>query len=150
MISFISRMSILTSDGKRRTSQLIRSAIKYSNLLSILLYLAGFIVFAYFINDGGRTYFSDNALSPGLADRQFKDGKQTESYLRDLEALTANSDHIPAEYLSDKFKRFGLEFYEQNFTLNSPFDKSHHHGKNVYAILRAARASSTEAIVIST
>ena len=44
----------------------------------------------------------------------------------------------------------GLEVYTHNFTLNFPFGKGKQfHGQNLYAILRAPRASSTEALVLS-
>lgn len=58
---------------------------------------------------------------------------------------------VPTAWLMAKFRQIGLEAYTHNFTLNYPFNGGHtYRGKNIYAILRAPRIGSTEAIVIST
>lgn len=58
---------------------------------------------------------------------------------------------MPTAWILAKFKQFGLETYTHNFTLNYPFNGGHsYQGKNIYAIVRAPRAGSTEAIVITT
>jgi glycosylphosphatidylinositol transamidase len=46
--------------------------------------------------------------------------------------------------------QLGLEVYTHNFTLHYPLGKTENYtGENVYAILRAPRASSTEALVLA-
>lgn len=58
---------------------------------------------------------------------------------------------MPTAWLLAKFQQIGLEAYTHNFTLNYPLGGGKvFNGKNVYAILRAPRIGSTEAIVIST
>ena len=52
--------------------------------------------------------------------------------------------------IHDLFNDLGLEVYTHNFTLNFPFGNGKQfQGQNIYAILRAPRASSTEALVLS-
>lgn len=146
-------MSLLTSDDSRKSLQLILQAIRFSTLLSIISYLAGLGYFGYLIYEPDKTYFSDNGLLPGLASREFTFGKLADQYLTEIENVTSSlpENEIPVEYLRTKFTDFGLEFYEHQFQLNYPFgEREQHRGRNVYAILRAPRAASTEALVIST
>ncbi|KAI2806621.1 hypothetical protein RDWZM_006474 [Blomia tropicalis] len=149
-------MSLLTSDDSRKTSKILRKAIHFSTFLSILSFIAGLCVLAYLVYDPDKTYFSDNGLLPGLASREYTSevGKADE-YLSELKNITSNmkdNDDLPVHYLREKFvEELGLEFYEHRFRLNYPFgQRPSFDGKNVYAILRAPRASSTEALVIST
>ncbi|GLV39733.1 Glycosylphosphatidylinositol anchor attachment 1 [Carabus blaptoides fortunei] len=59
-------------------------------------------------------------------------------------------DSIPYPWLLAKFRQIGLDTYSHNFTLNYPLGKPQKFtGKNVYGILRAPRASSTESVVLS-
>lgn len=58
---------------------------------------------------------------------------------------------IPYAWLLAKFSQIGLDTYTHNFTLHYPLaDGRSFRGKNVYAILRAPRAASTEALILST
>ena len=58
---------------------------------------------------------------------------------------------VPIPWLKASLTQLGLEVYSHNFTLNYPLskDNANYTGENVYAILRAPRASSTEALVLS-
>ncbi|GJQ66683.1 hypothetical protein Trydic_g4644 [Trypoxylus dichotomus] len=57
---------------------------------------------------------------------------------------------MPYSWLLAKFKQIGLDTYTHNFTLNYPLGKlQKFSGKNVYGILRAARAESTESVILS-
>ena len=146
-------MSLLTSDDSRKSSQLLLQAIRFSTFLSILSYIGGVGYFGYLIHESDKTYFSDNGLLPGLASREFTYGKLADQYLAELENITESlaENEIPQAYLRSKFEDFGLGFYQHDFVLNYPFgQRSKHQGRNVYAILRAPRAASTEALVIST
>lgn len=146
-------MSLLTSDDSRKSSQLLLTAIRFSTWLSILSYIAGLAYFGYLVYEPDKTYFSDNGLLPGLASREFTYGKLAEQYLSELENITADQAEgtIPSGYLRSKFTEYGLYFYEHPFQLNYPFgQRTKYQGENVYAILRAPRAASTEALVIST
>ena len=146
-------MSLLTSDDSRKSSQLLLTAIRFSTWLSILSYIAGLAYFGYLVYEPDKTYFSDNGLLPGLASREFTYGKLAEQYLSELENITSDQPEgaIPSGYLRSKFTEFGLYFYDHPFQLNYPFgQRTKHQGGNVYAILRAPRAASTEALVVST
>ena len=65
------------------------------------------------------------------------------------DAAAVGGDHS-MDLLEGFFSDMGLEVYTHNFTLNFPFGKGKKfQGKNLYAILRAPRASSTESLVLS-
>lgn len=58
--------------------------------------------------------------------------------------------NTPYTWIETKMKEIGLETYVHEFTLSSPFHRHQKYfGKNVYGILRAPRASSTEGIIIT-
>ncbi|XP_071642867.1 glycosylphosphatidylinositol anchor attachment 1 protein isoform X2 [Temnothorax longispinosus] len=58
-------------------------------------------------------------------------------------------DSMPYAWLSAKFSQLHLDVYVHNFSLIYPFQEQKFVGQNVYGIVRAPRASSTEAIVVS-
>ena len=71
-----------------------------------------------------------------------------------MDKLREDSAAAGGDYSMDLLEGFfsdmGLEVYTHNFTLNFPFGKGKKfQGKNLYAILRAPRASSTESLVLS-
>ena len=72
-------------------------------------------------------------------------------YLRNLkEEKNKYEDDLPVPWLQAAFQQLGLEVYTHNFTLHHPLGRdAKYFGQNVYAILRAQRASSTEALVFS-
>ncbi len=72
-------------------------------------------------------------------------------YLEDLaEERKRYESGMPVPWLHAMFHQIGLEVHTHNFTLRSPVDRRRTFtGQNVYAILRAPRASSTEALVFS-
>ena len=115
-------MGLLTSD-KSRVNFLFSFVHKYGNRLSVLLYLSGIVTFAIFISEqwSEKTYFSDNALLPGLVNREFTLSSQAESMLKVLSDETQKSSgKIPFQRIEYEFQRIGLEVYHQNFTLNYP------------------------------
>lgn len=58
---------------------------------------------------------------------------------------------IPYAWFNAKFSQLGLDVYTHNFSLDYPLQEGKRfQGKNVYGIVRAPRASSTEALVLST
>ena len=143
------RMGLLTKDSKENC--LVSFVGRHLHALCFLLFclsISGFLLIAS-ERVCDRTYFSDNALLPGLVQREFAQQKQTDQLLEQLQSQS-HGDRLPAAWLTKQFQAFGLEVYEQNFTLFYPFGrKSQFGGKNLYAILRAPRAASTEAIVLS-
>ncbi|XP_077270202.1 glycosylphosphatidylinositol anchor attachment 1 isoform X2 [Temnothorax americanus] len=58
-------------------------------------------------------------------------------------------DSMPYAWLSAKFSQLHLDVYIHNFSLIYPFQEQKFVGQNVYGIVRAPRASSTEVIVVS-
>lgn len=58
-------------------------------------------------------------------------------------------DKMPHAWLSAKMNQMNLDVFIHNFTLNYPFKKHKFTGQNIYGIVRASRAASTEAIVVS-
>ncbi len=72
-------------------------------------------------------------------------------YLRDLKEEKKNYESgLPVPWLQAMFHQLGLEVHTHNFTLHHPLGRDQSYsGQNVYAIVRAPRASSTEALVFS-
>lgn len=127
--------------------------IRYGSKVAIILYLSGIAGFALLISEdmSDRTYFSDNALLPGLVNREFTLGSRAESILKLLEGETSSGlGQMPVKFIKSQFASLGLEVYSQNFSLHYPFGKKEvFFGENVYAVLRAPRAPSQEAMVLS-
>lgn len=128
--------------------------IQHSLKLIIFTFFVGIIWFCLLASDvfNNKTYFSENALLPGLVDRKFNSGSSVKRLLDSLvEEAKNHRSVLPSAWIQGHFRQMGLDVYENNFTLRYPFEsKSIYSGKNVYAILRAPKVASTEAIVIST
>ncbi|XP_033632798.1 glycosylphosphatidylinositol anchor attachment 1 protein-like isoform X1 [Asterias rubens] len=134
---------------------------RFYKIGSVLCYVAGIaymLALAYPTLNAG-TYFSENALLPGLVDREYSDAsynvdQRAEAYKKVIDS----DDRMPVEYLKAMFTEIGLDTYTQNFTINHPFLDTDIignervpkviKGTNVYAILRAPRIAGTEAIVM--
>ncbi|EFA06039.1 glycosylphosphatidylinositol anchor attachment 1 protein [Tribolium castaneum] len=145
-------MGLLT-DPSAGQGKLTKALLKYYTKLCVLLYIGGigwFCSLAYTPMNAG-TYFSENALLPGLVKSEFREDAIAKTYHSELlDEMKKYEDSIPYPWLLAKMKQIGLDTYTHNFTLNYPLGKPQKFvGKNVYGILRAARASSTEALVLS-
>ncbi|KAK5648233.1 hypothetical protein RI129_003125 [Pyrocoelia pectoralis] len=146
-------MGILTdpSAGQGKITKII---IKYYSKISVLMYVGGvmwFFLLAYSPLNAG-TYFSENALLPGLVKSEFRDESSARQYFDELQdEMKLYENSIPYPWILAKFQQIGLDTYTHNFTLNYPLGKANikYAGKNVYGILRAARAGSTESLVMS-
>ncbi|CAG9813559.1 unnamed protein product [Phaedon cochleariae] len=145
-------MGLLT-DPSTGQGKFVKLLLKYYNKLCILLYLSGIIWFCAlaYPTMNASTYFSENALLPGLVKSQFREDKEAMRYHEELmDEMKKYGDSLPYSYLLAKFRQIGVDTYTHNFTLNSPLNKKEkYEGKNLYGILRAARGSSTEALVLS-
>ncbi|KAI4469274.1 glycosylphosphatidylinositol anchor attachment 1 protein [Holotrichia oblita] len=145
-------MGLLT-DPSAGQSKIIKILMKYYSKFCIILYLGGIIAFCMLAYRpfNAETYFSENALLPGLVRSEYRDGSTPHVYYRELlDEMEKYESKIPYSWLLAKFKQLGLDTYTHNFTLNYPLGKSQKFtGKNVYGILRAARAASTESVVLS-
>jgi len=74
-----------------------------------------------------ETYFSENALLPGLVKGQLNDntGSSFRDHFRELNAEAQHYEtETPHAYLISKFKNLRLETYSHNFTLNYPLKKN--------------------------
>uniref|UniRef100_A0A336MQS1 CSON005394 protein n=1 Tax=Culicoides sonorensis TaxID=179676 RepID=A0A336MQS1_CULSO len=130
--------------------------IKYGRRICFFLYLAGVIWFCCLAHNdlNTATYFSENALLPGLVYSEIRTSELSNNARQLLDDLNAEREKhttdTPHAFLLAKMKKIGLDTYSHNFTLNYPLgSRKVFEGKNVYGILRAPRIASTEAIVIT-
>lgn len=127
-------------------------------LLYYSIYLAGVATFLIIIADPFTmsTYFSDNSLLPGLANREFSLSTEAEYYLRDMKKLTINSVNnssmhdLPGvvNFIKQEIENFGLDAIQQSFAFP---DKERTHlinGTNIYTIIRGERSTSSESVTI--
>ncbi|CAG9805004.1 unnamed protein product [Chironomus riparius] len=151
-MGLLSDPSLSASDKKLKYINLIS---KYANGFCFLLYLVGFLWFCAlsFPQLQSNTYFSENALLPGLVLSEIKMDtvNMARTLLTELEhERETHKSAIPYPWMQAKMKQIGLETYVHNFTLNYPFGGGKtFQGKNIYGILRAPRIGSTESIVLS-
>uniref|UniRef100_A0A1B0DKR5 Glycosylphosphatidylinositol anchor attachment 1 protein n=1 Tax=Phlebotomus papatasi TaxID=29031 RepID=A0A1B0DKR5_PHLPP len=149
-------MGLLTDpSGLSQKAKYTKLLKRHCKLLCNLLFVAGVAWFAALSdsNFNHGTYFSENALLPGLVYSSIK--KDTSNFAVNLqEELSrereSHQNTIPTAWLLAKMKQIGLDASSHNFTLNYPFGGGKvFTGNNVYGILRASRIGSTESIVIS-
>ncbi|XP_038046352.1 glycosylphosphatidylinositol anchor attachment 1 protein-like [Patiria miniata] len=134
---------------------------RFHKVGSLLCYVAGvayMLALAYPTLNAG-TYFSENALLPGLVDREYADSSyNVEQLAEEYKKVIDGGEGLPVAYMETKFTQLGLDTYTQNFSVKHPFLETEVIGKrrvpktiqgtNVYAILRAPRIAGTEAIVL--
>ncbi|GAV06044.1 hypothetical protein RvY_16083 [Ramazzottius varieornatus] len=144
-------MGLLTDPGK--SEQMAKLLAKNYAKLSALAYIVGLCWTFAIVDDHFtlRTYFSENALLPGLVEPAFTStdeafAKMQYKLLIDLQRKP--DSHFPVDFLHDAFRKLGLEAYVHSYNYTLPGD-GHKHGKSVYAILRASRANSQESMVLA-
>lgn len=145
-------MGLLTDPNTGRGSWLSTIIIKHHTALSWLCYVAGIIFLLVLPHPiyNGRTYFSENALLPGLVTGEFNEERSADRYLESLKEENAKyPGTAPFPWLEAQFKQLGLDVYTHHFTLDYPLANKSFSGSNVYAILRAPKAASTEAVVLT-
>lgn len=122
---FDCNMGLLTdpSTGKGKLTKLL---LKYYNKICVILLVAGVIGFcglAYPSFNAG-TYFSENALLPGLVKSQFREDQEAGLFYEELkDEMKKYEDSIPYSWLLAKFRQIGLDTYVHNFSLISPLSK---------------------------
>ncbi|XP_044760728.1 glycosylphosphatidylinositol anchor attachment 1 protein [Coccinella septempunctata] len=145
-------MGLLT-DPNCDQGKLTKALLKYYNAICILFYLAGITCFLALASRevSNNTYFSENALLAGLVKSQFADDPLARLYYNELQdEMKKYDDSLPYPWLLAKFQQIGLDTYTHNFSLHPVLGKSKKFsGKNVYGILRAPRAASTESLILS-
>ncbi|KAK2187644.1 hypothetical protein NP493_159g04034 [Ridgeia piscesae] len=149
----------LLSNPKTR-QKLMNVILRYNNKLCFVCYVVGlcwFLALAY-TPFNAKTYFSENALLPGLVKSNAHSDSGAGNYLRNLKdelrlsKETRKQQSIPSSWLEAQLRQLGLDTYVQNFTFKYPVGilKGHaYQGQNVYGILRAPKTASTEAIVLT-
>ena len=71
------------------------------------------------------TYFSENALLPGLVQGDYSEDSDAQAFLAEIQAEAKKYPFsIPDEWLAKKFRQLFLEAYIQNFTLNNPLKEN--------------------------
>ncbi|NXT39931.1 GPAA1 protein, partial [Pelecanoides urinatrix] len=101
-----------------------------------------------------RTYMSENAMGSTMVEEQFLFGERALSYGREFAGHKKKAGGMPVAWLEKTMWALGLEVHRQPFSRTLPFpDETRERymvkGTNVYGILRAPRAASTESLVLS-
>ncbi|CAG4939751.1 unnamed protein product [Colias eurytheme] len=146
----------LLSDPEYGSMRFIKVLKRIHYPLCFLFYIGAIVWFFLLANRefNNETYFSENALLPGLVTNEFY-GEQAakqfyNEFLMELEDKYDDTDEMPVPWLVGKMSQLHLEVYTHNFTLNYPLGQGQvFKGTNVYGILRAARTSSLEALVLT-
>lgn len=140
-------MGLLSNpDSSTKLSKILSAVRRWHQSVSILLYLVGvgWICGIFWPAFSQHTYFSENALLPGLVDEQFNEIRLVQEHLRSLQ-----SSPSPIDYVTAAMRDSRLEVYEQNFTLTNPLQPTDtHQHRNVYGIVRAPRANGIESLVV--
>jgi len=145
-------MGLLTDPNSSRGGWLSVAVVKYHAPISWLCYLAGLVYLLVLAHPAynGRTYFSENALLPGLVKGEFNEEKAAGRFLEGIkEENVKYPGTAPFPWLEAQFKQLGLDVYRHHFSLDYPLANKTFTGSNVYAILRAPKAASTEAVVLT-
>ncbi|XP_043263869.1 glycosylphosphatidylinositol anchor attachment 1 protein [Colletes gigas] len=144
-------MGLLT-DPTAGSGKIIKLLLKWEQPLCFLLYVSGIIWILLLalptFND--NTYFSENALLPGLVTKESNlEQISKQNYVELMHEMERNPDAMPYAWLAAKLNQLQLDVFVHNFSLIYPFQEQRFTGKNIYGIIRAPRAASTEAIVVS-
>lgn len=118
-------MGLLTdpSTGKGKLTKLL---LKYYNKICFILLIAGVTSFCALAHPSlnAATYFSENALLPGLVKSQFREDREANMFYEELtDEMRKYEDSIPYPWLLAKFRQIGLDTYVHNFSLRSPLSK---------------------------
>ncbi|MCL4131688.1 UNVERIFIED_CONTAM: hypothetical protein GTU68_055066 [Idotea baltica] len=144
-------MGLLTDPGVEK-SMIPAFLFSYHRLLAVLFYVIGIVWFLGLahnsLNHG--TYFSENALLPGLVQGEFMgDSSSPRSFMALETEAEKYPNGVPYAWLLAQFTQIGLDTHSHNFTLEYPMGNKVFKGRNIYGILRAVRGSSTESLVVS-
>ncbi|KAK4805803.1 hypothetical protein QYF61_000409 [Mycteria americana] len=147
-------MGLLSDPHCRRA--LSRLVQRLNTPLCALSYAAGlgwFLALA-FQPLAPRTYMSENAMGSTMVEEQFLFGERALSYAREFAGHKKKAGGTPVAWLEKTMWNLGLEVHRQPFSRTLPFpDETRERymvkGTNVYGVLRAPRAASTEALVLS-
>ncbi|CAK9812158.1 Glycosylphosphatidylinositol anchor attachment 1 protein [Anthophora plagiata] len=144
-------MGLLT-DPRAGSGKVIQFLLKWERPLCFCLYVSGIVWILLLalpvFND--NTYFSENALLPGLVTKESNlEQIAKQYYVHLLYEMKLHPSNMPDAWLIATLNQLHLDVFTHNFTLIYPFQEQKFTGQNIYGIIRAPRAASTEAIVIS-
>ncbi|XP_063687872.1 glycosylphosphatidylinositol anchor attachment 1 protein-like [Bolinopsis microptera] len=136
--------------NRSRAKKLQKILTSKNKLICALLYLAGVIGIALFadMRVNQNSFVSENALLPGYVVTKYQQQSVAVSLNKEFSSLTDRSERH--QWIIEKFTGLGVEVYTQNFTVNRPLVGDKISGDNIYAIYRAPKVASTEAVVFST
>jgi len=122
-------MGLLTNpnSSSTSTSKLLTMIRTHAGWVSWLLYFAGIVFFLAMVHPeySHKTYFSENALLPGLVMGEFDENRAAQHYLDSLKLeRKAQPSAMPTAWIKAQFRQMGLEAYSHNFSLNSPLSPS--------------------------
>lgn len=118
-------MGLLT-DPTAGHGKLTKALLQFYTKICVLLYIGGVIWFCALAYPplNQETYFSENALLPGLVQTEFNEDKFAKLYHTELmDEMEKYKDSVPYPWLRAKFRQLGLDVYMHNFTLNYPLGK---------------------------
>ncbi|XP_029052423.1 glycosylphosphatidylinositol anchor attachment 1 protein [Osmia bicornis bicornis] len=144
-------MGLLT-DPRAGSGKIIKFLLKWQRSLCFFLYVSGVVWILLLalpaFND--NTYFSENALLPGLVTKESNLEQTAKQYYLELvHEMKHYPDTMPYAWIAAKLNQLHLDVFIHNFSLIYPFQEQQFTGQNIYGIIRAPRAASTEAVVVS-
>lgn len=119
-------MGLLT-DPSSGQGRLTKTLVNYYFKICILLYIGGIVWFAVLAYPplNLNTYFSENALLPGLVKSEFRDVRSATQFHDELKnEMEKYQSSIPYSWILAKFRQIGLDAYTHNFSVNYPFGQS--------------------------
>ncbi|XP_059470243.1 glycosylphosphatidylinositol anchor attachment 1 protein [Neocloeon triangulifer] len=145
-------MGLLTDPGAGR-GKFSQYLVHYHSRLCLLMYLGCIVWFLLLVYEpyNAGTYFSENALLPGLVKGEFNDKHVAKGLYEELKTEAERyPNDMPYTWLRSKMRQIGLDVYSHEYSLNYPMGLGvNYTGKNIYGIIRAPRGASTEALVLS-
>lgn len=112
-------MGLLT-DPNSGQGDLIKTIIKHNSKICTLLFITSIVWFCAlaYAPLNNKTYFSENALLPGLVQSEFRDTNYAKTIYQELmDEMEKYDNNIPYPWLLAKFQQLGLDTYTHNFTL---------------------------------
>ncbi|XP_077046126.1 GPI-anchor transamidase component GPAA1 isoform X1 [Agelaius phoeniceus] len=144
-------MGLLSDPQCRRA--LARLLLSLNTPLCILSYLSGLTWFLLLPALAPRTYLSENAMGSTMVGEGSDLGARALALAREFGGHKRKAGGMPVGWLEQTMFQLGLEVHRQPFSRTLPFpDEAHERylvrGTNVFGVLRAPRAASTEALLL--
>ncbi|KAI8432941.1 hypothetical protein MSG28_013837 [Choristoneura fumiferana] len=133
----------LLSDPEYRSVKWVRVLKRIHRPLCFLCYFGALVWFVMLGNKefNNETYFSENALLPGLVTTEFNGesaaSKFYEELLDEIQTKYMDSEEMPVPWLVAKMSQLNLEVYTHNFTLDYPMGQGQHEQLGMQAWLEA-------------